>query len=119
MTPLLVAAGAAVGAPMRFLAAHLLDAARRHDGRSGWPWGTLTVNLLGSFVLGLLVADAVDGRAMALLGTGFCGGLTTYSAFAVQTVDGGRVRGPAYAVVTVGGCLIAATLGELAAGLLT
>ncbi|MCW2836719.1 MAG: crcB 2, partial [Marmoricola sp.] len=62
---------------------------------------------------------AVEGRWMALLGTGFCGGLTTYSSFAVQAVRGGRRRGTAYAVFTVGGCLVTATLGHLIASALT
>ena len=107
MTALLVAMGAAVGAPLRYLAGHVLD--RR------LPWGTLIVNLAGSAAMGALVGAAVDGRWLALLGTGFCGGLTTYSAFAIQTVHGGRRRGTAYAVATVAGCLAAATLGHLLA----
>ncbi len=107
MTALLVGLGAAVGAPMRYLAGLWLDR-RLH-------WGTLAVNLLGSLALGLLVGAAVEGRWLALLGTGFCGGLTTYSAFAVQAVQGGRRRGSAYVVVTVGGCLAAAALGHVIA----
>jgi CrcB protein len=107
VTALLVALGAAVGAPVRFLAGHWLDG-RLH-------WGTLLVNLAGSFVLGAVVGAALDGNLLALLGTGFCGGLTTYSSFAVQTVDGGPRRGPTYAVVTVGGCLLLATLGHAVA----
>jgi len=107
VTGLLVALGAAVGAPLRYLAGHWLDR-RLH-------WGTLLVNLVGSFVLGALVGGAVEGRAMALLGTGFCGGLTTYSAFAVQSVRGGPRQGAAYVVVTVAGCLALATLGHLLA----
>ena len=111
MTAALVAVGGAVGAALRYLAGHALDR-RLH-------WGTLTVNLLGSFVLGALVGAAVRGDGYALLGTGFCGALTTYSAFAVQAVDGGRRRGAAYVVVTVGGCLLAATLGHLVLHALT
>jgi CrcB protein len=107
MTALLVALGAAVGAPVRFLAGHWLDR-RVH-------WGTLIVNLAGSFVLGALVGDAVHGDALALLGTGFCGGLTTYSSFAVQSVRGGPRLGTAYVVVSVLGCLAMATLGHLLA----
>jgi CrcB protein len=105
VTPLLVALGAAVGAPLRYLAGHFLDR-RVH-------WGTLAVNLIGSALLGGLVGGAVHGHWLALLGTGFCGGLTTYSAFAVQSVRGGRRRGTAYAVTTITGCLAAATLGHL------
>lgn len=103
MTALLVAAGAAVGASLRYLAGHFLDGTT--------PWGTLLVNLTGSFLLGLLVAQGVSGDPFALLGTGFCGALTTYSAFAVQAVDAGPRRGPVYAVGTVLGCLLAAWVG--------
>ncbi len=111
MTALLVALGAAVGAPVRFLVSRALD--------HGWPWGTLVVNLSGSAALGALLGAAVEGHWLALLGTGFCGGLTTYSAFAVQSVLGGPRRGTAYAVTTVVGCLVAATLGHLVAGALS
>ena len=105
MTGLLVALGAGVGSAIRLLVGGALD--RRT------PWGTLAVNLAGSLLLGALVVAAVDGQWMALLGIGFCGGLTTYSAFAVQTVHAGRARGSAYVVMTVGGCLLMATLGHL------
>ena len=104
MTALLVALGAAVGSPIRYLAGRFLDG-RVH-------WGTLAVNLVGSAFLGGLVGGAVEGHWLALLGTGFCGGLTTYSAFAVQSVQGGRRRGTAYAVTTITGCLAAAALGH-------
>ena len=105
MTGLLVALGAAVGAAVRYLAGVSLDR-RLH-------WGTLAVNLVGSLVLGALVGAAVGGNELALLGTGFCGGLTTYSSFAVQSVHGGPRLGTAYVVMTVAGCLLAATLGHL------
>ena len=49
-----------------------------------------TVELATPLVLGALAGAAVTGDALALLGTGFCGGLTTFSAFAVQTVERGR-----------------------------
>ena len=105
MTVLLVALGAAVGAPIRFAVASRLDGA--------WPSGTLLVNLAGSLVLGLLAGLSVGPDTAALLGTGWCGGLTTYSSFAVQTHDRGRRTGAAYAVVTVVGALAAATAGYL------
>ena len=75
----------------------------------------------GVCAVGALVGAAVDGHWFALLGTGFCGGLTTYSAFSVQSVDAfekSRRRGPAYVVMTVGGCLAMATLGHLLASTL-
>ena len=55
MTVLLVAAGAAVGAPLRYVAAHLLDG-RLH-------WGTILVNVVGSFLLGLFSGMALSGDA--------------------------------------------------------
>lgn len=104
MTPLLVALGAAVGAPLRFLIASRLD-------REGLPAGTFVVNVSGSFLLGLLAAAATDGHWLALLGTGFCGGFTTYSAFAVQTHRLPLLRGAVYAGATVGVSLAACALG--------
>ncbi|HEY0454334.1 fluoride efflux transporter CrcB [Actinophytocola sp.] len=82
MTVVLVAAGAAVGAPLRYL----LDRAvqTRHD--SVFPWGTLTVNVLGCLVLGLLVGLPVGPALSALLGVGLCGALTTYSTFSYETL---------------------------------
>lgn len=103
MSALLVALGAAVGAPARLLAARLLDATTYR--------GTLVVNLLGSALLGALVGHGVDGNALALVGTGFCGAFTTYSAVAVQSVDRGGRAGALYALATVVGCFGAAWLG--------
>jgi len=103
---LLVALGGAAGAPLRFVVGHRLDRAL--------PWGTLLVNVVGSTVLGALAALALDGSAYALLGTGFCGGLTTWSSFAVQTDRVGGARGAAYAVGTLVlsllGCVLAFAL---------
>jgi CrcB protein len=103
VTPLLVALGAAVGAALRFAVACRLD--------DGFPWGTLAVNVTGSFVLGLLTALALSAQPAALLGTGFCGGFTTYSAFAVQTQRLGVRRGSAYAVATIAVSLAACAAG--------
>jgi CrcB protein len=86
---LYVALGALVGAPLRYLAGVLLD------GRL--PSGTIAVNWVGSFLLGWFSGLGLTGHAMALLGVGFCGALTTYSSFAVQTHD----RGPRLGAVTV------------------
>jgi len=89
VTWLLVGVGAAVGAPLRYVVAHLLD--------DRLPSGTLLVNWVGSFLLGWFSALGLSGHLMGLLGTGFCGALTTYSSFAVQT----HSRGPGLGAVTV------------------
>lgn len=110
---LLVALGAAFGAPCRWWLDQVIQA--RHD--SVFPWGTLAINLLGSLGLGVLLGAAhheVVGNALvALLGTGFAGAFTTFSSFAYESVrllDEGADR---YAVANVLlslvlGCLLAA-----------
>lgn len=109
MTALLVAVGAAVGAPLRFLIGRWLD------GR--FPWGTLLVNVLGSFLLGIFSAmslrQSLGESGYALVATGFCGAFTTYSTFAVQVHDRGVRTGTAYAVWTLAGSLAACALGFL------
>jgi fluoride exporter len=92
VTALLVALGAAVGAPLRYAVAHALD-----EGR---PAGTLLVNVLGSGLAGCFAALALSEGAWALLVTGFCGGSTTYSSCAVRAVDLGR-PGLVYAAATI------------------
>lgn len=105
MTVLLVALGGALGAPLRFCLASWLD--------DDLPYGTFAVNVAGSFLLGWFSALALGEHAYALLGTGFCGGFTTYSAFAVQTARLGALsrRGLAYAAATILVSLGAAALG--------
>lgn len=83
---LLVLLGAMVGAPVRYLVDRAVQA--RHD--SIFPWGTWTVNVAGSLLLGLLAAGVSVGDlpygVMSGLGLGFCGALTTYSTFGYETV---------------------------------
>lgn len=78
---LLVALGGAIGAPLRYHLDRMVQ--RRH--KSGFPWGTLAVNVLGSFVLGVAI-ETTNGLTLDLLGTGLCGALTTYSTFGYETV---------------------------------
>ena len=82
---LLVCIGGAVGAGMRHL---MMIAAGRLLGIA-FPWGTLAVNVLGSFAMGLLVEAlarrfAVSTEISMLLATGFIGGFTTFSSFSLD-----------------------------------
>ena len=87
LTPvLLVAAGGALGAVCRYLSTSFV-AARLG---SNFPYGTLTVNVLGSFLIGLITAMAchnADPHLMLLLVTGFLGGFTTFSTFSLDAVS--------------------------------
>ncbi len=103
MTALYVALGAAIGAPVRFVLGHLLD--------ERLPWGTILVNVAGSFALGLFSGLGLTGDARALLGAGFCGALTTYSAFAVHTHDRGARLGSVNVMLTIPLALLACALG--------
>ena len=128
MNILLVALGAAVGAPLRFLVdkhmvARLLLGARiesppdRGGGvgpYSALPWGTFAVNIHGSFLLGLLTG--IGNHTIALLvGVGFCGAFTTYSTFAAETTalaaSGHRLKALLNVVLNLGTGLAAAVLG--------
>jgi CrcB protein len=111
----LVVLGAVVGAPARYLTD--LAVQSRHD--SVLPWGTFVVNVVGSFVLGLVAAAVVHHDApswvMTLVGTGFCGALTTFSTFGFETVRLVEEGSWAAAGVNVVGSLLAG-LGACAAG---
>ena len=86
MTLLLVMIGAALGAPSRWL----LDQAIQNRRDSVFPIGTWTINISGSLLLGVILGATAFGpgsaQLVALAGTGFCGGFTTYSTFGFETV---------------------------------
>lgn len=114
MTVLLVLVGGAVGAPLRYLADLLVQA--RHD--SVLPWGTLTVNVVGSLVLGVVASAVVHAGSPAwlltLVGTGFCGALTTFSTFGFETLRLLEDGSWAEALVNVGLSLVAGMLAVVA-----
>lgn len=88
---LLVLGGGALGAAGRYLIGLLA----LNLGGPAFPWGTLSVNLLGSFLIGLLFALAGRMQLPApdmqlFLITGVLGGLTTFSAFSLETVNAFR-----------------------------
>lgn len=115
MTVLLVALAAAVGAPVRYFADRAVQS--WHD--SVFPWGTLSVNVVGSLLLGALIGGAEAGHLPTAFvtagGVGFCGALTTYSTFGYETVrlaaDGSVFYGCLNAVLSVSAGLGAAFLG--------
>lgn len=78
---LAVAVGGALGAGLRHLVSTSLA------GRGRIPWGVLVVNVVGSFIAGLALGLPLDPTAKLIVLTGFCGGLTTFSTVAVDTVQ--------------------------------
>jgi fluoride exporter len=117
---LLICLGGAVGTGARYLVS---GAVLRWLG-SGFPYGTLAVNLLGSFLLGLLMqlglsTESLSPTVRIMLTTGVMGGFTTYSTFSYETVK--LLQENAYALafanvgLTVATCLAACFLGIVAA----
>jgi CrcB protein len=103
VTPLLVAIGALAGAPLRLLADRIAVARR---GRTT-SLGTLVVNVAGSALLGLLLGlAAVPAWVLALVGTGFCGTLTTFSTFGYDVVRLVEERTAARAVAYLAATLV-------------
>lgn len=84
MSVLLVFVGGALGAPLRYVIDRLVQS--RVD--SVFPWGTFAVNIVGSFVLGAVLASAstLHPDVALFIGTGICGALTTFSSFGFETM---------------------------------
>ncbi|MGW3110581.1 fluoride efflux transporter CrcB [Streptomyces sp. NPDC001091] len=119
MNWLLVIVGGMAGAPLRYLTDRAVQ--KRHD--AVFPWGTLTVNVLGCLILGLLTgavtAGAASNHVQLLVGTGLCGALTTYSTFSYETLrlteTGTRFLAAANVAASVVAGLGAAFLGTACA----
>lgn len=85
---LLVAAGGAIGSVLRYVLSRAIDGTIWHGGM---PWGTFAINVAGSFFIGFFVVAflerpvLVHREAFLLLGTGLCGGFTTFSTFEWET----------------------------------
>jgi len=111
VTVLLIALGAGVGAPVRYLT----DRAIQSWHRTLFPWGTVTVNLVASLILGMVTGAGLGADAALLVGAGFCGTLSTYSAFSYETLRLGQRGARWLAAGNVGlslaGGIGAATLG--------
>jgi CrcB protein len=109
---LLVAVGAAAGAPTRWW----VDQQVQRRFAPVLPWGTFVVNVVGSFALGLLFSSGgLSSHAYLAVGVGFLGALTTFSSFAWEThrlaEDGAELMATVNVVGSVSGCLAAAALG--------
>ncbi len=109
---ILVAVGGAAGSVARYGAYRLWPVAA-----GGWPVATITVNVIGSFCIGLIYAyvaarGASADNARVFWMTGVLGGFTTYSAFALETaLLGASWTGALYVAATVISCLVATLLG--------
>jgi CrcB protein len=121
MTLLAVAIAGAIGAPARLLVERTISARTGHR----FPWGTLAVNVTGSlalgFVTGLALYHGLSTTPKAVVGTGFIGAYTTFSAYAYETVDvaeaaSARLAGT-YAIVSLVAGVAAATLGLVLAAI--
>ncbi len=114
ITYILVAIGGALGGVGRFWLNDFVTSRAGH----GFPWGTLLINVLGSFAIGLFAAiPAAQDSTRKFLMAGLCGGFTTFSAFSFQTLElaqrGEPLRAGANVVGSVALCLVAVWLGYL------
>lgn len=120
MIILAVLAGGMIGAPARYL----VDRAIQVRRDTVFPWGTLAVNLAGSLVIGFLLGAqrylGLPPVVFALLGTGLCGGLTTFSTFSYETLrlleDGAVSEAGLNVIGSLVASVLLAWLGYLLAG---
>lgn len=117
-----VIGGSAIGGGLRYLLSGLVAL----QFGEIFPWGTLLVNISGSFVIGFFATlTGPDGRVMAgptarqFVMTGICGGYTTFSSFSLQTLNLARDEEWLYAGANIVGsvvlCLVAVWIGHIAA----
>lgn len=115
MTLLWVSLAGGAGAAARFV----VDGAIRHRWGSTFPWATLTVNVTGALLLGVVTGVVLaggPGTLAAVVGVGVCGGYTTFSTASFETVRLVQQRRPWAALVSAAGNL-GLTAGAAAAGL--
>ncbi|WOT03630.1 fluoride efflux transporter CrcB [Shewanella youngdeokensis] len=113
---LLVALGGSFGAVFRYLISILM----LQVFGSGFPFGTLLVNMLGSFLMGMLYAfgqvSELAPEVKAFLGVGLLGALTTFSTFSIESLlliqQGALVKATLNVVVNVGVCIFVVYLGQ-------
>lgn len=115
MTLLLIALGGAVGSVSRYG----LGAFVQRLAHTGFPVGTLAVNVAGSFLVGVLAKAFMHAQThpdlKAMLIVGFCGGFTTFSAFSLEVIalaQGGEwAKAAAYVAASLALCLFGAAVG--------
>jgi CrcB protein len=115
MTALWVAIAGGAGSLSRYAVG---VAGQRYPG-DRFPYGTLAVNLVGCFLIGVVMvlaeARQIDPRVRVAVVGGFLGGFTTYSAFAYETLALAERRSAAvavlYAGLTIAGCFLACAVG--------
>jgi CrcB protein len=105
---LIVAVGSALGGALRYGTNMAMARA------VGFPWATLTVNYVGSFIIGWIAAGGPSHNRRLFLMTGICGGFTTFSAFSLDTISMMREGNPGkallYIAASLTGCLAATWL---------
>lgn len=116
MTLILTVLAGGAGAVARYL----VDQAIQRGHRSRLPIGTLTVNVTGSFLMGCLLGSPVPKDLVTVLGTGLCGGFTTFSTASLDVVK--LAVSPklalGYLLATGVFCVLAVRLGQAVTGLM-
>ncbi len=109
----LVALGSALGGVARYL----LGIGIRNLSGAGFPYWTLAVNVIGSFLIVFLASSCVDERLRAFVLIGLMGGFTTFSAFSMETLrlmmNDHFFQASLNVVVSVVLCLLAAYVGHV------